>query len=217
MEKLYRKIASKYDLLAHLYYLVGFRGRAYREMAVRELNLNRGDTVIDIGCGTGLCFPYLQKRVGPEGKIIGVDLSGDMLDRARKRVQKNGWSNVELVKRDAAEFVFPEGVSGIISVFVMRSIEEYDAVTRRGAKALSPGGRFVILDLKLPENSPDWLNRLFVQFAKPFGVTMELAERRLWEPAEKCLVNTRLAEIYLGFAYIFSGESPLLPSQAKEW
>lgn len=204
----YRKQAKRYDKLVRLYSLFGFRGRAYRKMAVRALNPSRGDTVIDIGCGTGLCFASLQKRIGSGGKIIGVDHSGDMLEQARKRILRNRWSNVELVQCDAGEYEFPDGVGGIISVFTLRSIVEYEAVIRRGAEALIPGRRFVILDLRIPENRPDWIRRLFFQFTKPFGVGPELEDRRLWEPGEKHLTNTQLTTRYFGFAYIFSGEGP---------
>ncbi len=208
VRELYRRIAARYDLLAHLYYLVGFRGRAYRKMAVRDLNLVRGDTVIDIGCGTGLCFSYLQEKVGPEGRIIGVDLSGDMLEKAWERVQKRGWSNVELVECDAAEFDFPGGVAGVISVFSLRSIERYEALMRKAALTLTPGGRFVVLDLRLPDRSHSWVKRMFLAFAKPFGVGMELAGFRPWEPGEVYFEDTRITPLYFGFAYIFSGRVP---------
>jgi demethylmenaquinone methyltransferase/2-methoxy-6-polyprenyl-1,4-benzoquinol methylase len=58
--------------------LIGFPDR---KRAVRALNLQRGDTVVDIGCGTGLNFPLLQGAIGPEGTIVGVDLTDAMLSQ----------------------------------------------------------------------------------------------------------------------------------------
>jgi ubiquinone/menaquinone biosynthesis C-methylase UbiE len=101
---LYRKRAKRYDFTANLYYLIGLREWAYRKQAVEALNLQRGDTVVEIGCGTGLNFSLLRQAIGPEGRIIGVDLTAAMLDQARQRVAENGWSNVELVQSDAALF-----------------------------------------------------------------------------------------------------------------
>lgn len=185
-------------------------------MAVESMRLRRGDTVVDVGCGTGLCFPYIQEKVGPGGKIIGVDLSAHMLEEARRRVEKRDWENVELLQCDAAGYEFPKSVGGVISVFALRSIDSFESVVERGARALRPGGRFVILDVKIPEKSPSWLNRLFLLFAKPFGVTMELADRRLWEPAGRYFALTRLVELYFGFAYIFTGEAGGVNSPERE-
>lgn len=75
---LYRQRAGRYDVTGNLYYLIGVREFAYRQQAVARLNLQSGDTVVEIGCGTGLKFPLLQSCVGPTGKIIGVDMT-DML------------------------------------------------------------------------------------------------------------------------------------------
>jgi len=80
----------------------------------------RGDTVVDIGCGTGLNFALLQDVIGPEGQIIGVDLSDAMLDQARQRVTEYSWKNVTLIQADAAQFEFPTtNVGGIISTLAL--------------------------------------------------------------------------------------------------
>lgn len=203
---LYRKRARHYNFTANLYYLIGFREWAYRKKAVQALNLRRGDVVVEIGCGTGLNFSLLQEAVGPTGKIIGVDLTDAMLAQAHKRVEDNGWANVELVQSDAAEFQFPARVDGVISTFAITLSPDYDQIIRNGCQALSPGRRWVILDLKLPSN---WLSRfasLFVFITRPFGVRQDLTTRHPWESMRKYLRNTSLSELYLGFAYIASGE-----------
>jgi ubiquinone/menaquinone biosynthesis C-methylase UbiE len=80
---LYRKRSRFYDFTANLYYLLGFREQAYRKKSVDALKLSPGDVVVEIGCGTGLNFPLLQKVIGPKGKIIGVDLTDEMLKQAQ--------------------------------------------------------------------------------------------------------------------------------------
>jgi ubiquinone/menaquinone biosynthesis C-methylase UbiE len=206
MTTLYRKRAGHYDYTANLYYLIGFREWKYRKMAVAALDLHPGDTVVEIGCGTGLNFPLLQAAVGPNGRIIGVDLTDAMLAQARKRVDHYGWANVELVQSDAAAFQFPVGTHGILSTFALTLVPEYDRVIQNGAKALAPGKRWVVLDLKVPSYLPARLGSLLVSMIRPFIVSDEYLTRRPWESVRKYLANVVLTELYFGFAYIAIGE-----------
>ncbi|WP_216699700.1 methyltransferase domain-containing protein [Arthrobacter sp. H5] len=75
--------------------------RAGRRLGIELLGLQAGDQVLDIGCGTGLNFALLQKEIGPSGTIVGVDRSADMLKLARRRADRNGWTNVILIEADA--------------------------------------------------------------------------------------------------------------------
>lgn len=206
--RLYRKRARWYDFTANLYYIIGIREFSYRKMAVRALDLKRGDTVVEIGCGTGLNFRFLRAAVGPEGKIVGVDLSADMLTAASERIQRNNWSNVELVQGDAATYQFPEGVDGILSTFAITLIPEFDHVIQSGAKAMASGKRFVILDFKKPDNWPMWLIRFFVFLARPFGVSLDLTPRHPWESVDRRLTTLQFKEVYFGLLYVCVGEAP---------
>ena len=69
----------------------------------RKLPLRRGDTVLDVGCGTGLCLPLLQHKVGPTGAIVGIDASEQMLEVAAARIAEHGWDNVRLVAAPVAD------------------------------------------------------------------------------------------------------------------
>lgn len=203
---LYRKRAKHYDFTANLYYLIGFREQVYRRRAVTELNLKSGDTVVEIGCGTGINFPMLQEAVGTGGKIIGIDLTDAMLDQARRRTQKNGWRNVDLVLGDAAEYRFPDGIDGVISTFAITLCPEFDIVIQNGCNALKPAKRWVILDFKMPFGRLSHFAPFAVFITRPFGVTADLAVRRPWESIKKYLQNTSLIEFYMGFVYIATGE-----------
>ncbi|WP_299069599.1 methyltransferase domain-containing protein, partial [Accumulibacter sp.] len=83
---LYRRRAKRYDLSIQLYRLFGFEMDRYRQDAISALGLAPGDQVVELGCGTGLNFEYVQRIIGPEGKIVAVDLTDAMLDVARCRV-----------------------------------------------------------------------------------------------------------------------------------
>ena len=207
VQAVYRKRARAYDLTANLYYLVGFREHAYRRTAVAALGLVPGDTVVEIGCGTGLNFSLLQERIGPGGRIIGVDLTDALLARADERVRRNRWSNVTLVQSDAGSFEFPDRIDGILSTFALTLFPDYDAVVARGAGALRVGRRWAILDLKIPGN---WLRRLapvLVFLVRPFAVSLEITKRHPWESLDRYMTNSTMREFYFGVAYLACGEA----------
>jgi len=108
---------------------------------VRALGLRAGDSVIDMACGTGLNFPLLEEVIGPDGRIVGVDLTDAMHARAQDRIKANGWSNVSLVQADAAGFDFPAEVDAILSTYALTQVPECAEVIAHGAAALSAGGR----------------------------------------------------------------------------
>lgn len=206
IRSVYQKRAERYDFTVQLYRLLGFRMDFYREQAVAALQLNAGDTVVDVACGTGANFPLLQQRVGLNGKIIGVDFTDAMLAKARERVKQNQWSNVELVQSDAASYLFPDKINGVISTFAIIYIPEFDRVIRNGSNSLAARARFVVLDFKLPSG---WISRLaplclFV--TRPWGLSMEMASRHPWESVGKHLTNMRMTELYGGFVFLAAGE-----------
>lgn len=206
LTELYRRRAAHYDFSANLYYLIGFREYAYRKQAVAALNLAQGDTVVELGCGTGLNFSLLQEAIGPTGKIIGVDLTQAMLAQAEKRVEENGWSNIELIHSDANSFQFPEGVGGVISSFALTLAPDYDVIIKRAVEALPIGKRLVVLDLKRSERLPLWVSRFGATISRPFGVTLDLADRHPWESIERYMNKVLYKEFFMGFAYISAGE-----------
>ena len=128
----YGRDASAYDDQTGSY-------EVYRRQIVDELPLERGDTVIDAGCGTGLCLPLLHDRVGPEGAIIAVDAAPDMLAVAAERVAVAGWANVVLIEATVEDADLPEQVDHALFCAVhdvMQSGSALDHVLAR----VRPGG-----------------------------------------------------------------------------
>lgn len=205
VRQLYKLRARHYDLSANLYYLLGFREYAYRQQAVEVLNLQPGDTVVEIGCGTGLNFAFLQEKIGPTGKIIGVDLTDEMLGIARQRCDVNNWSNVELVEHDAASFRFPQQIDGVISSFALTLVPEFPAVIANAATALKAGKRMVVLDLQLP-HWPQPLVKLGILFTSGFGVNEEVAKRHPWETMATAFGNLDKTDVYFGAVYLAKSE-----------
>src|ERR1700704_587132 len=162
-----RKKAKHYDITSRLYPAPGYPQRGQRLRAVQALGLRPGDSVVDIACGTGLNFPLIEEVIGPDGHIVGVDLTDAMLAQAHDRIETNGWGNVSLVEADAADFDFPTEVDAILSTYALSQVPECAEVIDHGAAALSEGGRWVVLDLKVPGNTPAWLTRLGTATVRP--------------------------------------------------
>jgi len=177
----YRKKAKHYDATSWLYPVPGYPHRAQRLRAVQALGLRAGDSVIDIACGTGDNFPLIEEVIGPDGRIVGVDMTDAMLACAQDRIAKNGWSNISLVQADAAGFDFPAEVNGILSTYALTQVPECAQVIAHGAAALHQGGRWVVLDLKIPDNTPKWLTQLGTASVRPFASIDEWKMRRPWE------------------------------------
>lgn len=207
----YRKSARHYDLTSRVYYLQ----RAHRRRAVQALRLRPGDSVVEIGCGTGLNFPLIRQEIGPGGRIVGVDLTDAMLAQAQRRIETNGWSNVSLVQADAAEFEFPTGVDAILATYAHSLLPECRQVIAHGAAALSAGGRWVVLDLKVPDNALRWLARFASATVARSGSLDQWIASRPWEAIRVAMQDTMAdlswTELLLGIAYLAAASRSRAP------
>ena len=120
--------------------------RSWRRRAVDALDLSPGDTVVEMGCGTGANLPFLREAVGPGGRVVGVDLTGGMLAEAGRRVDREDWDNVALVQADATDPPVAGGVDGLLGSFVCGMFPDPAAVVDGWVDRLSPGGRIALLD-----------------------------------------------------------------------
>jgi phosphatidylethanolamine/phosphatidyl-N-methylethanolamine N-methyltransferase len=131
----------------------------WRRAAVRALDLSRGDTVLDIGCGTGATLPLLSRTVGPAGRVVGVDLTSELLDRATRRTE--GLHNVSLVRGDAETLPVSGSIDGALVSFVVGLLPEPDQAVMRWLSLVGDTGRLALLD-GLPTGWAHPLDRLFV-------------------------------------------------------
>jgi ubiquinone/menaquinone biosynthesis C-methylase UbiE len=214
----YRKKAKHYDITSQFYPVPGYPQRAHRLRAVQALGLHPGDSVVEIACGTGLNFSLIEQVIGPNGRIVGVDLTDAMLAQAQSRIEANRWSNISLVQADAAEFDFPTEVDAILSTYALSQVPECGDVIARGAAALSRGGRLAVLDLKVPDNAPRRLVQRGVALLRPFGSIDEWIERRPWEAIHaamrETLADLTWTELFFGTSFLAVGSrGPRNPSR----
>ena len=173
-------IEQDYDALIHFYRL---HARFYdvtraavltgRARAVDRLRLARGERVVEIGCGTGHNFARIMDRVGAGGRLIGVDLSAEMLDVAQRRVTKRGWQNVELVRCRAEAFEILQRVEAVLCTYSLTMIPDWHAVLERIDALLAPGGRLVVTDFQVGPSWPPWARRAFTGYMNYHNVHPE--------------------------------------------
>jgi ubiquinone/menaquinone biosynthesis C-methylase UbiE len=147
------RVASRYDRLARWYRFAGpliLLAPGFRRKAVKRLGLKRGETVLEIGCGTGRNLALLREAVGNDGEVIGVDASEGMLAQARQLVRRHDWKNVRLIQQDAAGLELEDPVDAVYFSLSYSALPDREPVLLRAWEAVRPGGRLVIMDAGLP-------------------------------------------------------------------
>ena len=213
-QRFYGRWARLYDLVATAPGVTSWRKRV-----VEMLDLSPGDTVVEMGCGTGANFPYLRDGVGPDGTVFGIDLVPEMLGEARRRIRKRGWENVHVARGDATQPPIGE-VDAVVSTFLVGMLADPASAVRNWIDHVEPGGRVAIMNARRSDRlvaAPLNLGfRLFVRLSLPSGkATRKSPVRELetrWEAARDAVlegtVDHETDELGLGFIPIASGRVP---------
>lgn len=141
--------------------------------------LNRGEVVLDLGSGGGIDVLLSAKRVGPEGRAIGLDMTDEMLELARGNAKRAGASNVEFLKGEIENIPLPDAsVDVIISNCVINLSADKRRVLAEAFRVLRSGGRFAVSDVVRRGEMPDAVKRNLELWAGCIAGALEENEYR---------------------------------------
>jgi arsenite methyltransferase len=140
-------------------------------------NLRPGEVVVDLGCGGGIDVLLAARKVGPEGKAIGIDMTPEMIERARLNAQRAGVENAEfhLATMEAMPLA-DASVDCLISNCVINLAEDKRAVFREMFRVLKPGGRVAVSDIALKQDLPAELRESVAAFVGCIAGALRIPE-----------------------------------------
>ncbi|MDS0281034.1 class I SAM-dependent methyltransferase [Haloarcula onubensis] len=141
MTTFYERWATAYDRVARLPGL-----RSWRAGAVDALALSPGETVVEMGCGTGANVPELRERVGPDGRVVGLDITAEMLRTARRHADRTG-AGVDYLRADATRAPV-RNVDAVLGTFVAGLFADPAAAVDAWCDCVVPGGRVALLNFQ---------------------------------------------------------------------
>ncbi len=173
--------------------VMSFHGAAWLERPTREkeeqpfkvleyMKLKNGDTVADIGCGTGYYARKIAKQVAPDGKVYGVDIQPEFIEMIQEYCEKEGITNVVPILGDEDNPKLPKGeIDWIIMADVYHEFQKPQAMLDEMRQALKPDGRIALLEYRLNGETA-----AHIKLEHRMSVAQVLAE---WNPAGFELVD----------------------------
>ena len=163
IEEEQRKANAYYDNFSRIYDLASPRSYYHkaRTVAVERLGLKEGQSVLNVPVGTGQNLEYFQQYLLGTGLVLGVDISPGMLSKARQKVEKNDWGNVELLERNVSEidrryvqeYTNGIGFNAVLCDLGLSGFPDWEKVIDHLVSILSTGGTISIMDWYLDKPS----------------------------------------------------------------
>jgi len=178
----------------------------YRQAIVEALPLRPGQVVLDVGCGTGLCFGLLQEKVGARGGVAGIEESPEMVAVARERIAEEGWLNATVVQARAedAEMAFTADAALFCAVHdIMQSPDGLRNVLRNlrpGAWVAAGGGKWAAPLMVAVNMQVRMIHAPYVRSFDGFD--------RPWNQLEQLVEAIHVDQVAFGGGYVATGRVP---------
>jgi len=195
----YRSQASGYDQRTEQF-------QHWRELLVDQLPAGPGDTVLDVGCGTGLCLPLLHDKVGPTGTIIGIDASEQMLKVAATRVTAQGWGNVHLIGAPVADAAI-DGLADAVIFCAVHDVLQSPSALANIFDHLRPGAAVAAIGGKFPAPWLWSLRKWVADLHAPF-VTDFTDFDQPWRLLAEHVPDLQVRQLATGTGYLALGHTP---------
>jgi trans-aconitate methyltransferase len=185
----------------------------YRRELVEALPLRRGQVVLDVGCGTGLCCGFLRDKVGPRGGVVGIEESPEMAAVAREHIARQGWGNVTVVQSPAEDAQIAVAADAALFCAVHDILQSPAALRnvvdnlRPGAWVAAGGGKWASPLMVGVNMLAGLLHSPYVRSFAGFG--------RPWSHLEPLIEDVQVREMALGSGYIMTGRVPAGPGRSR--
>lgn len=207
-------LTLRYRLTARLYDAISAEPvyRPGRLHGIQALDLRPGQTVLDVGCGTGLNLPPLMERLGPTGRVVGLDSSPAMLARARARARRAGWSGVRLVRADATTIAAAElrrclpaaGADAVLATYALSLMDDRSAAWQLIRSVARPGARVAVVDMRRPDAGA-WARALARTATALAGADIDAHP---WTDLERDATDVHAASLRAGHVQVRAGTLP---------
>jgi trans-aconitate methyltransferase len=180
----------------------------FRRAVVDALPLRRGQVVLDVGCGTGLCFGLLRERVGAYGTIVGIEESPQMAALAREHIVREGWHNVTIVLSSAEDAQLEITADAALFCAVHDILQSAGALwnvmaeLRPGAWVAAGGGKWAAPVMVAVNSMVRMLHAPYVRSFSGFD--------RPWRYLEHLVEDVQVREMAFGSGYVMTAHTPTL-------
>jgi SAM-dependent methyltransferase len=178
----------------------------YREAVVEALPLRRGQVVLDVGCGTGLCCGLLREKVGPDGGVVGIEESPEMAALAREHVACEGWDNVTVMQAPAEDAQVGRTADAALFCAVHDILQSPAALAnivatlRPGSWVAAGGGKWAAPMMVALNSMVSLLHAPYVRSFSGFD--------RPWQHLERLVEEVEVRELAFGSGYVMTGRTP---------
>ena len=178
----------------------------YRHAVVEALPLKRGQVVLDVGCGTGLCCGLLRDKVGPGGTVIGIEESPEMAAVAREYIAHEGWRNVTVVQ-SPAEDARLEATADAALFCAVHDILQSPRALRNVMVSLGPGAWVAAGGGKWAAPVMVAVNSMVTMVHAPYVRSFSGFDRP-WRHLEQLVEDVQVQEMAFGGGYVMTGRTP---------